>query len=239
MSVHLTSAAWRVSGLSVVQKIALVKLADTAGDDGKCWPSIATVARECGCDERSIYRALDTLESKRHISRSKRSGTSSIYIVHPCQAVTPDSLSPVTESPHPCQAVTQPLTQCQANRKGTVKNPKMERIPKAEPDPLPLPFSSSEFAEAIDSYRQHRKEIGKPLKPTGEKLLYRQLEKMGEKQSIASMSRSIANGWQGVFPEKQTGHQQPENRANNTKKLPTLEEMRAKDEETMAKLNLQ
>lgn len=61
------------------------------------------------------------------------------------------------------------------------------------------PFGGGEFLSTLENFERHRKEIRKPLKPTGRKALYVQLQRMGESVAVAAMQTSIANGWQGVF----------------------------------------
>lgn len=61
------------------------------------------------------------------------------------------------------------------------------------------PFSGGEFLATLSNFEQHRREIKKPLKPTGRKLLYGQLQEMGEVKAVAAMKTSMANGWQGIF----------------------------------------
>lgn len=84
--------------LNHTDKIVLLALADNANDEGSCYPSIATVAAKCGLDARSVFRVMGRLEEAGHLSRHDRPGRSSTYTVHPCQPVTPDLKSPLTES---------------------------------------------------------------------------------------------------------------------------------------------
>jgi hypothetical protein len=72
MSVHLTSRAWRVPGLSASQKLVLLRLADMANDEGVCWPSYARIAAECDIDMRSVRRIAAKLEALRLLSRTPR-----------------------------------------------------------------------------------------------------------------------------------------------------------------------
>ncbi len=66
--------------------------------------------------------------------------------------------------------------------------------------PVP-PFSSPEFLAAWADWVQCRKEQRKPLKPTTIKYQYRQLAKLTERHAIETLLYSIANGYQGLFPE--------------------------------------
>ena len=56
------NAAWQIEELKPAYKFVLMALADAAGDDGYCWPSIPTLARKTGMSERSVQRILRILE---------------------------------------------------------------------------------------------------------------------------------------------------------------------------------
>ena len=88
-------------------KLVLISLADRANDDGECWPSLATIARDCETTERSVIRKLYKLENEGFITRIHRSEdgmkTSNLYrlpvvtegyhVVTPCHQGS-DTLSP-------------------------------------------------------------------------------------------------------------------------------------------------
>lgn len=61
MSVHASAWAWKQEVDDPSTKLVLLKLADSANDDGVCWPSQRTLARECGLTERSIRYKLGKL----------------------------------------------------------------------------------------------------------------------------------------------------------------------------------
>lgn len=62
MSVRMMSAVWDLDGLTVGEKMVLLKLADCANDEGRnAYPALATVARACSLDERSVRRILAKL----------------------------------------------------------------------------------------------------------------------------------------------------------------------------------
>jgi len=67
------------------------------------------------------------------------------------------------------------------------------------------PFDSPAFLEALADYEQHRKEIGKTLRPQGRKALYKDLAAFGERGAIQSLRQSIAKGWTGVFAPRGNG----------------------------------
>ena len=85
--------AWSTP-LSHADKIVLLALSDNANDEGFCYPSIATLSRKCGLEERSIHRVIARLEDAGHVTRRERPGRSTVYTVHPLVPATPDRPSP-------------------------------------------------------------------------------------------------------------------------------------------------
>lgn len=67
---------------------------------------------------------------------------------------------------------------------------------------IPVSMRTDEFISTLREFIDHRKELKKPLKKTGLSKLVRQLEKVGAAHAVAALNASIANGWQGVFPDK-------------------------------------
>jgi DNA-binding MarR family transcriptional regulator len=49
---------------SHVQKLVLIKLADNANEDGKCWPSLKRIANDCEISRRTTINAIKSLEEK-------------------------------------------------------------------------------------------------------------------------------------------------------------------------------
>lgn len=54
------------------------------------------------------------------------------------------------------------------------------------------------FSEAWDEWTSHRREIGKPMKPTAANRQLKQLEAMPD--PVAAIHHSVASGYQGVYP---------------------------------------
>lgn len=105
------SAVWDHSCETHTQKLVLLALADNANDEGKCWPSIATIARKCQLAERSVYRQLSRLGELNLLKYSSGGGNkSNRYTLR----LTPDTKSGV-QTVHPCQPVRGGVTQCQGS----------------------------------------------------------------------------------------------------------------------------
>jgi Helix-turn-helix domain len=99
MSNSLLTAAWRARCDTDGEKLVLLRLADMANDRGACWPSVAKLASDCGISERSVPRAITANQEHGHITVKPVPGRTNQYTVHPRQAVTPDTVSPLTGCP--------------------------------------------------------------------------------------------------------------------------------------------
>lgn len=98
MSIALMTLVWELD-LPPGEKLVLLALADQANDNGaQCWPSVDTIARRSGQGERTVRRALASLETKGHLTRDHRDGTSTKYRVHPCQIGTPAKKTPLPKT---------------------------------------------------------------------------------------------------------------------------------------------
>ena len=107
MSIKLMSVVWELN-LPPGEKLVLLALADQANDEGThCWPSGATISKRSGQNERTVRRALRSLEGKGHLTCNERRGTSTNYVVHPGhhapQTIPPPPAHPTDThtNPHP------------------------------------------------------------------------------------------------------------------------------------------
>lgn len=92
--------AWEIE-LSAFEKIVLLALADCANDEGKCWPSIATLCRKTNASERTVQRSITALEKAGHLSRRQVVGKGCKYAIHPRQSDTPATLAPPSQGREP------------------------------------------------------------------------------------------------------------------------------------------
>lgn len=79
MSSRAENWAWERDDVKGITKFVLVYLARRAYyDDGAAaWPSVETIAFNCGCCERTVIRSLQELERKGYISGERVFGCSS------------------------------------------------------------------------------------------------------------------------------------------------------------------
>ncbi len=58
--------------LTPIQFTVYSFLVSSAGQKGKCWPSVKTIAASCGCSETAVREAAGVLEQRGFIRRVKR-----------------------------------------------------------------------------------------------------------------------------------------------------------------------
>ena len=79
MSVEAMSLVWQQRGLSPMRKLILLRLADHADTDGKCFPSLKHIAEFCECSVRTVSRSIAHFEEIGIISHHRRFNKSNIY----------------------------------------------------------------------------------------------------------------------------------------------------------------
>src|SRR3546814_12496060 len=60
MSINLMDRVWYREDLRTMEKFVALALADSAGDDGACYPSIIRIAKKCSCVPRTVQIATST-----------------------------------------------------------------------------------------------------------------------------------------------------------------------------------
>lgn len=89
MSVHVSSVVWKWDAPDPYTKFVLLKLADNADDDGRCWPSLQRIVRETGIAHSTVCNRLKKLEEAGVIdrrsggcTRGERGGQNTRYRIH-------------------------------------------------------------------------------------------------------------------------------------------------------------
>ncbi|EPE6974859.1 conserved phage C-terminal domain-containing protein [Citrobacter freundii] len=75
MSTKLTSYVWdgcAASGMKLSSVAIMARLADFSSDEGVCWPSIETIARQLGAGPSTIRTAIAKLEKDGWLTRTQR-----------------------------------------------------------------------------------------------------------------------------------------------------------------------
>ncbi len=75
MSVKLSSFVWdgcASTGMKISKVAIMARLADFSSDEGICWPSVETIARQIGAGVSTVRTALGELEKEGWISKQQR-----------------------------------------------------------------------------------------------------------------------------------------------------------------------
>ncbi|MCL8572646.1 helix-turn-helix domain-containing protein [Proteus mirabilis] len=75
MSVKLSSYVWdgcAHAGLKLTSVAIMARLADFSNDEGICWPSVVTIARQIGAGESTVRTAIKQLEKEGWLTSEKR-----------------------------------------------------------------------------------------------------------------------------------------------------------------------
>lgn len=94
------------NGLTCYERLVMLCLARHADKNGRCYPSIPLIARECGISESTARRAIKGLKAKRWLSVVRKDGEANTYT---CTIPTPVTGTPLPER-HPYQTDT-PVTE--------------------------------------------------------------------------------------------------------------------------------
>ncbi|HEN3407253.1 TPA: conserved phage C-terminal domain-containing protein [Yersinia enterocolitica] len=75
MSVKLSSYVWdgcAAAGMKISKVAIMARLADFSNDEGVCWPSVTTIARQIGAGESTVRTALAEFETDGWLSKKAR-----------------------------------------------------------------------------------------------------------------------------------------------------------------------
>lgn len=220
MSIEAMNWAYQQTTGRSTAKSVLVALANQADSDGKCWPSIAYIAKRVEIEPRSVMRNITYLIDNGFMERERRGGDgegrktniyhmkmqrdteslrgSNVTQSHEGQRDTKDTIngSNVTQS-HQQRDTESPKQSL--NNQLKINNQQCAREPT-----LPDFINGDSWADWL----QHRKEIKKKATPLAQKKMITQLSKLHQTGHDVNecIDYSIANGWAGIFaPNKMNG----------------------------------
>ena len=191
MSIEAMNWAYKAHVGDGTAKAVLVALSNQADQDGKCWPSIDYIAERTEFARRTIIGKLQWLEERGYLKREQRIGgegggaKSTLYYLAISEGA-PAALSPSEGA--------------RSAREGAPHAPEQSVNSNKQGEGVPPWIEPELWLE----FKQHRKEIRAPLKPTATARLIANLDKyraLGVDPNEA-LRQSIENQWRGVFPER-------------------------------------
>lgn len=163
-------------------------------DGGKgCWASNDWLASRLGVSERAIQRYLSRLEEAGLVIKviNEAAGNQRrVQTIGSYSASTPSrqvdvTLTPICRDPH---AKLSSKSRKENNNENT--------------EPLPLPHGEN-FKRSWNEWVIYRTKTKKRLSRFAQEKQLKLLEGLTELEAVDCINRSIANDWQGLFPEKQ------------------------------------
>lgn len=155
--------AWR-QALTPTLKLVLMALADSADDQGVCWPSVSTLAKKCSVSTRTVRRSLRVLmDNGMLIAEARRRGDgSSTSNRYRLLIAGGDNMSPPRDA-----CVTRPGQVCQGDPDVPVTPGTTNRIVIDPPQPGAGDEQRTDPADAESGSGSHSKlEYPKGLSPS-------------------------------------------------------------------------
>ena len=173
MSVRVITWVWDHSMSEGTDRLVLLALADSADDNGSCWPSVLTLARKTRVSERTVRRSIRTLEALGELHTVLGSGTTSnryrimldprVQVVRsdPGQSDPPVNLTPgqsdrggqsdpTINTDNIPQVSPVNLTGADTGDRGTVKNDFKSKKTRSG-EPIPTSTADERFTEFWDA----------------------------------------------------------------------------------------
>jgi DNA-binding MarR family transcriptional regulator len=201
------------AGLSKAEFRVYCCLASRADKDTRiAWPEAKTIARDCCMAMNSVWPTLKALEEKQLLRRMPKpfAGSNRYQVLEPISAKDiPIEAAPIEPKDIPIEAAQSDQKAYHQSDQKRYRQSDQKRYREGKPKNAnqgmltnkgELPFSSDEFREAWNDWEQHRREIKKPLTSTSVRYQLKDLAALGEAEAIAKLTRSISNGWTGIFP---------------------------------------
>lgn len=213
MSIRYMTLVWDLPLGNSGKKLVALALADNANDEGECYPSLSTIARKTDLDERTVRRAIRSLEEDGLLQTRTRSGRSCVYrlLLTPLKNDTPGKYerghsappTPDTVPPHPSHIcrdtpdTVPPITVTEPSEEPS-KEPRRARDAQSLADARAVPNLD---VKVFDAYLAYRREIRKPIRGPSLEAAAKKLAGFGLAQA-AVLKQSIENSWIALFPLK-------------------------------------
>ncbi len=190
MSVKVMTLVWSLD-LPDSQKIVLLALADSANDEGHCWPSMASLAKKCSKGERTVQGVIRELVEAGHLTRREVMGKGCNYTVHPRRDCAPaETAPPQPLRATPAETAPHPRSRCAQ----TVKEPSKNRKSNARERACEKPDDVSD--RVWSSFTAHRKARRAQITDLVLETIRDQANRAGWPMD-AALTEMVTRNWQG------------------------------------------
>ena len=196
--IWIPAEVWLDTRLSLVEKALLAEIDSFTGNEKFFYKSNDTIKKEYGVSRPTITRALKNLSELGYITTQFDGRTRRIFAHSACSQVSNRwkdlNTLPAQNFPSACSNVASTNT-IERTDENTIKR-----------EEVVMPFDSLKFSEAWETWKQERKDRKtKKYTQRGEQTALHKLQNDSngdEATAIQIIQQSIANGWQGLFPLK-------------------------------------
>jgi len=227
MSIAASKWAWDVRGVTPVQKVILLCIADHANKDGEnAFPGIARIADECCMDRSTAMRNIEKLVDAGLLVKIKRTGgegggaKSNLYSV------------PISESrtERQSRSATAKVALCPTESRAAPPEPSVNH--KIEPPEGEKKYGWGYSPQGVDpqawqEWTEYKR--GSPAKATITKV-GNTLAKYPPDIQQLMVDNTICGGWKGLYPLKGNSN------AETSKRAPNIDERRKRREERIREL---
>jgi hypothetical protein len=203
MSVRVLSKVWDGYPGGGTELLALLALADWSDDEGRCFPSIKSIAKKIRLKERQVQRTVNQLISEGFVRVLSNKfggapGSSRRY-----QIVLSSLTGVVDDTPKSKTGVMQDADGCHiAPYTGVVE----DTLTFIEPSLTTKGFELPDWVPVVEwnAFLDHRKKLKKPLTSYSMNLAINQLKKIVAEghQPDDVINEAILRGWQSFFAPK-------------------------------------
>lgn len=203
MSVRVLSKVWDGYPGGGTELLALLALADWSDDEGRCFPSIKSIAKKIRLKERQVQRTVNQLISEGFVTVLSNKfggapGSSRRY-----QIVLSSLTGVVDDTPKSKTGVMQDADGCHITPYTDVVEDTLTVI---EPSLTTKGFELPDWVPVVEwnAFVDHRKKLKKPLTSYSMNLAINQLKKIVDEghQPDDVINEAILRGWQSFFAPK-------------------------------------
>jgi len=214
MSVKVMGMVWDMR-LDPSLKLVLLAFADHANHEGKqIYPSIELIARKTGYSKRHTQRITAQLRDEGLLVPVSFAEGGRGHAVLYRIPIKGDKLTPIKKDDgDDAERTTSKTEKDDTPVTPTVSKPSTEPSIKRKnqfPEPqevylntdIPMKFQTEIFNDIWMEYLNHRWDMKKPMTMRGAQMAMGKLSSYTVDVAISALRDSIANGWQGIFPDK-------------------------------------